>query len=137
MTNWDKYKEDIEKVLLNTGDHFAVTHDKRIVACSQTFCSDCIFAKSNSCRGARKKWLLTKIEKELTEAQKRFVRVLYDSGWNYIARDASGICCAYHCEPTKNLTVWTANSGDYFIVDNFGSLTDFVSWNDEKTFRYC
>lgn len=54
MTNWDKYKEDIEQII-KTGYNFKVTEGNTIGKCY--ICDDCKFANSNSCNESREKWL--------------------------------------------------------------------------------
>lgn len=57
MTNYEFYREEFEKLLLENGAvRFGVVGDK-VQACRLTCCSDCIFFTSNCCDGARVEWL--------------------------------------------------------------------------------
>lgn len=53
MTNREHYKEVIEKIVYEKGDHIAVDSDGNVVPCRTFNCYDCKFYKYNNCNGKR------------------------------------------------------------------------------------
>lgn len=59
MTNFEKYRDKIDKVLLETGSSFAVDKDDdRICSCRDCMCMYCAFNDNGEdCYGLKKDWL--------------------------------------------------------------------------------
>lgn len=71
----------------------------------------------------------------LTDKQRKILEALNLLGFRYIAKDYSGVVCAYSECPEKREDIWTA--GKYFDVQNFSedayaAISSMVEWSDEE-----
>lgn len=136
MLNAEKFKDEILETLDCDCEGFGVTEDNKITMCrADSFCCICSFLKDGFCsREAKDRWLLSEYKEpvNLTELEYNILKYLADNTiYMYIARDKSGLLCAYHNKPNKLNTSWGC-CGTTCCLNVFNDLFQFVQWEDKE-----
>ncbi len=137
-----KNKENFAKEILDIackGYPFSVTKSGEITFCDCFKCDMCKFyvpADYKSCRIRRYEWSESEyVEKPtISSREKKFLDVLLPE-WKYIARDSNNSLCIYPIKPIRFGKCWMVkNDYNYYYVsrDMYGSMFDFIKWEDEE-----
>ena len=131
MTNYEAYKEEMIKMLLDEGTvSFGVVKGK-IKTCYRAKCSECNFNGVPSCRDARKDWLHAEYveQPKLTQRERKLCEVI-ETGW--IAREKNGMLFLYDEEPGKGAITWSREASasrlDKILLGGFA----FIRWQDDE-----
>ena len=140
MTNFEKYKDDLAKMTVDSGI-FAVVNGKPVY-CSDTKCTDCdIYSNVDiACKARTKKWAESECEEpiKLNDQEQKFCEMI-ESG--YIARDVSGSLYWYKAKPKKGVAVWLGESESLWLEKGNTSIRlifegkldfAFIKWEDEE-----
>ena len=139
MKNKQKFAKEILDVAWN-GSKIAMIHENHPICCDDIYCcDDCLFYKSDEdCRPFIKEWMESEyIEKPtITSKEKAFLDLLLPK-WKYLARDEDEKLYAFDLKPSKSEVSWYIKKASicsyYNISENlFGSMFDFIKWEDEK-----
>lgn len=96
MTNFEKYSEEIKKLVVSK-INFAFNKDGKVVRCADCNCEDCIFSSGGwACNKERLKWLYEESEK----TKKDFLEEIYI---DYLVMCNAQTCddCPYRNEQLK------------------------------------
>lgn len=143
MKNREKFAKEILDIACK-GRNIAVTKDNKVVCCSNTPCELCMFdgcgkhiGRSQACADRFYEWAESEyVEKPtITLREKKFLDILL-SNFKYIARDFSNDLYIYYNKPRRDPVndSWTTDDSKYFYIsiDMYGSMFDFIKWEDEK-----
>lgn len=118
MTNFEKYKDEILKVLKTTNKP-AITKDNKIVPCFGTPCDECIlYLKYKGCSAGWEQWANAEYvePKVFTEKEKAIIKSCENI--KYVARDSDGNLYFYTSKP------------EFYSIGGFWSCADsFLSAN--------
>jgi len=122
MTNFEKYKEKIDKI--KTKHNFAVDFNDNVVECDDITCSDCIFKTTiGACTDIRTDWLFEEAE-ILTEKEKELINTVNSMRpeyykFRYIARNVDNNLFLFTFEPylTENKNYKSLGEYDKIRVD--------------------
>ena len=134
MMNYEAYKEEIIKMLLDEGTASFGVFKGKIKTCYRAKCSECNFDGVPSCRDARKDWLRAEYIKKpkLTQREWHLCKAL-ETGW--IARDESGAVFHYNSKPEKVDSIWDLTDKGILTKINepiFKVEFKFIKWEDEE-----
>lgn len=98
MTNFEKYKEDIENFIKENGNSKFALLNGKIVKCEDISCTDCDFDSPNKhCSELSKRWIN---EDNLTN--KELIKIIFDEQESYCATNCNCFDCKYYvCENCK------------------------------------
>ena len=135
MKNREKFAKEILDIACK-GNHFGVTKAGEIISCPETDCAKCLFNDDIDCDISLQQWSESEyVEKNtITSREKKFLDVLLPK-WKYIARDSNNSLCIYPIKPIRFCTCWMVkNDYNYYYVlrDMYGSMFDFIKWEDEE-----
>lgn len=140
MKNREKFAKGILDLACK-GKIIAVTKDNKVVCCDDINCEQCLFNKTDDYVGycddeKRMQWSESEyVEKPtITLREKNFLDVLLPE-WKYIARDSNNSLCIYPIKPIRFGKCWMVkNDYNYYYVsrDMYGSMFDFIKWEDEE-----
>lgn len=125
MTNFEKYKDEILKLLDKNIDEIGIlktTGEPKNCYCIN--CTDCWFCNKD-CRLGFIKWLYQEYKEKLTKVERGFCEILQKG---YIARDKNGNLFVYDGLPRKGEFSWM-DSMCRKINNNF---FPFISWESDK-----
>lgn len=133
MKNYEKYAEEIKKVLVSER-HICDFRRNFILKSSQYNCNE---IKCTRCREIAKDWLeqddtekikLSKIERAILEE--------VCSHWKYIARDEDGDMFLFETKPYKIDDIWLCDNNGEQCIDFklFNHLFKFVKWEDTEPY---
>lgn len=133
MKNKERYAKEIIEIACS-GDAIAVTKEgERVVRCSGTACSECLFARCN-CKNEMKEWAEQEyIEKSVISKRDRAFLECIGKGIKYITRDMNGGLFIYIMKPHKLIDCWGScgvepnKSLEFFKVN-----LPMVKWSDEE-----
>lgn len=130
MTNFEKYKEKIAKIVRN--DKFiSLNKNTRVLGeCGSISCYNCRFL--GNCAIEALEWLYEEYQEpapKLTKKERAFCEIVRHG---YIARDENGSIACHFPEPQKNIPrhSWH-NFYNYKIFLDENSFS-FIEWKDEK-----
>ena len=139
MKNREKYAEEILDIAC-TGERVAI--DKRtmqIRSCTGLSCGNCLFIGYASCDTKLAEWAEAESEcietAKISKKDRTFLNYL--KGYEYIARDSSGILYAYTSIPIKRLACVCWETGDD-CKSLRGLEIDFpmVKWSDAEPWKF-
>lgn len=135
MKNREKFTKEILDIACK-GNKFGVTKAGEIISCPETDCAKCLFNDDIDCDISLEQWSESEyVEKNtITSREKKFLDVLLPK-WKYIARDSNNSLCIYPIKPIRFGTCWMVkNDYNYYYVlrDMYGSMFDFIKWEDEE-----
>ena len=142
MKNKEKFAKEIFDIACR-GDSIAITiANNEIVPCESIECEKCIFKvrEYEECSDKIKKWCESEyIERPtLTPREKNFLYALL-SNFKYIARDFNNSLCIYYNKPKRNSIgdYWMVDDDNYYYVPRnmYGSIFDFIKWEDEEPWQ--
>lgn len=139
MKNKEKFAKEILDIACK-GNRFMVTKDNKVVDYEDITCEQCLFNIDNECCCSDndiEQWSESEyVEKNtITSREKKFLDVLLPK-WKYIARDSNNSLCIYQSRPIRFGTCWMVkNDYNYYYVlrDMYGSMFDFIKWEDEES----
>lgn len=133
MKNKERYAKEIIEIACS-GDAIAVTKEgERVVRCSGTACSECLFARCN-CKNEMKEWAEQEyIEKPvISKRDKTFLECIAE-GIKYIARDMDGFLFIYVIKPHKLIDCWESGGIELNKSLGFFKLNlPMVKWSDKE-----
>lgn len=131
MKNKEKYQKEIVKIACE-GRKFAVHINGNLCPCVKIACTNCKFCSNSGCEENRKNWAETEAEPELTEQEKKTLRML-DPKWKYIARDKRGRLCIYKYKPEREDTYWD-DGEEWAHIESLFAECDFaaIKWEDKE-----
>lgn len=131
MTNLEKYKKEILRLVDNDATIAVSKKDLRPCYCIDTECTNCLFSPED-CHTALIEWLCQEYQDpapKLTKAERGFCEIVKTG---YIARDAVKKCLVYYSEePEKDLNGYYWYS-PYDSVELPLEPFSFITWGDEK-----
>lgn len=137
MKNREKFAKEILDIACSGGT-IAIDKDGNLVDCRDLICNGCTFSKVLTCKKDEliPKWCESEyIEKPtITLREKKFLDVLLPE-WKYIARDSNNSLCIYPIKPIRFGTCWMVKNDynyHYVLRDMYGSMFDFIKWEDEE-----
>lgn len=133
MKNKEKYAKEIVDVACS-GDSIAVTKgSEHIVRCSDTACSECLFACLN-CAEEVKEWAEQEyIEKPVISKRDRAFFECIGEGIKYIARDMNGFLFVYVIKPHKLIDCWESGGIESNKSLEFFKLNlPMIKWSDKE-----
>ena len=135
MTNFEKYRKDIEK----TGYRFGYDiKTNKVTKCDLMNCSDCKFINKYDCRHKQIKWLYEEYT-ALTDAEINLINTLSEMTgvtYNFIVRDKFNIIKLYHKIPIAKVDEYGyskryLNQKDYMhISDRTKKLFPNIQYRD-------
>lgn len=140
MKNREKFAKEILDIACN-GGVIAVTKDNKVVCCRDINCEQCLFHKTNYYESycdyeATMRWAESEyVEKKptITSREKNFLDALLLLSNYYIARDKDNSLYVYYDKPIRGEKLWIS---DYSChnppKDMYGSMFDFIKWEDEE-----
>ena len=130
MMNYEAYKEEIIKMLLDEGTASFGVFKGKIKTCYRAKCSECNFDGVPSCRAARKDWLRAEyIEKpKLTQREWHLCKAI-ETGW--IARNESGLLYRFEEKPNKSGEIWF-HPGIILSLRIVPNCFEFIQWQDKE-----
>lgn len=140
MKNREKFAKEILDIACN-GGVIAVTKDNKVVCCRDINCEQCLFHKTNYYESycdyeATMRWAESEyVEKKptITSREKNFLDALLLLSNYYIARDKDNSLYVYYDKPIRGEKLWIS---DYPChnppKDMYGSMFDFIKWEDEE-----
>lgn len=131
MKNKEKYQKEIIEIACE-GKAFGVTQKGELFKCDRIGCLDCTFYGGVSCIENKRIWAEAEAAQELTEQEKKALRIL-DSSWKYIARDKRGRLCIYKNKPEREDTYWD-DGGEWAHIESLFAECDFaaIKWEDKE-----
>lgn len=142
MKNREKFAKEILDIACK-GGAIAVTKDNKVVCCDDIACEQCLFnIYDNECScddNDIERWAESEyVEKKptITSREKNFLDLLLPD-CKYIARDnINNNLYIYYNKPRRNSMKgsWTTDNSNYSYVsrDMYGSMFDFIKWEDEE-----
>lgn len=133
MKNKEKYAKEIVEVACG-GDNIAVTKEgERVVRCSGTACSECLFSCRN-CTKEIKEWAESEyIEKQVISKKDRTFLECIGEGIKYIARDMDGFLFIYSIRPHKLIDCWESGGIESNKSLEFFKLNlPMIKWSDKE-----
>lgn len=131
MKNWEKYTEEIMKVLRETGSASFGVCDEKPVPCDKiSCCAGCKF-KSHKCLMMRKEWLNEEYveQPKLTQRERQLCEFI-ETGW--ITRDKNGYLYASHSKPEKGASTWSVSSCTWINPKVYRVEFPFIKWSDQE-----
>lgn len=131
MKNWEKYEEDIKKILANNGVAFGFIDGKIRECCEILACERCKFIVNNQCNYNRFIWLYEEAKPTLTKNERAFCEIFDNDsrGQTYITRDAGGRLELWADEPINCDGYWSEADAGIRLDPSYFS---FISYKDEK-----
>lgn len=138
MKNREKFAKEILDIACK-GDTIAVTEDNKVVCCMDINCEQCLFHKGDDYGGycddtERIRWVESEyVEKpKITSREKNLLDALLPSR-KYIARDEDNSLYVYYDKPIRGNKLWIYDYACNDIPkDMYGSMFDFIKWEDEE-----
>ena len=141
MKNREKFAKEILDIACN-GRSIAVTKENKIVYCSNISCESCMFdscgkhiGRSQACSDRLREWAESEyVEKKptITSREKNFLDALL-SNCCYIARDKDNSLYVYYDKPIRGNKLWISDYAcNELLKDMYGSMFDFIKWEDEE-----
>lgn len=139
MKNREKFAKEILDVACK-GNIIAVTKDNKVVCCNDINCEQCLFHKGDDYGGycddtERIRWVESEyVEKKhtITSREKNFLDTLI-SNCKYIARDKDNSLYVYYDKPIRGNKFWISDYASHDMPkDMYGSIFDFIKWEDEE-----
>ena len=140
MKNREKFAKEILDIACK-GDIIAVTKDNKVVCCDDINCSKCLFYKTDDYGSyCEEEELMEWSESEyvepkptITSREKEFLDLLLPD-CKYIARNEDESLYVYKNEPIRCRKYWTPNNFCSYCIsrDMYGSMFDFIKWEDEE-----
>lgn len=131
MTNFEKYKDEITKIVYEEGKSIAREKNTgRLTCCGDINCVCCQFFYGN-CVVNMFKWMFEEYQEpvpKLTKAEKGFCEVIKDG---YIARDKNGDLYLYNNSPYVTETDWRAAGYDR-CTRLCSEFFPFITWESNK-----
>lgn len=126
MTNFEKYKDEIAKIVRN-GKFISLNKNTRVLGeCGSISCYNCRFL--GNCAIEALEWLYEEYQEpapKLTKKERAFCEIVRHG---YIARDKDECLHIYRVPPSKNSLEWTGQCWIELGCDFFS----FILWEDEK-----
>jgi len=136
MKNREKFAKEILDVACKGGT-IAVTKDNKVVDCDDITCEECLFnINYNECdcdNNAIERWAESEYVETITLKEKMFLDLL-SPDCKYIARNKDESLYVYKNEPIRCERYWTLNNLCFYCISKnvYGSMFDFIKWEDEK-----
>lgn len=143
MKNREKFAKGILDLACK-GKIIAVTKDNKVVCCEDINCEQCLFNKTDGYVGycddkKRMQWAEAEYvepKPTITSREKNFLDLLLPD-CKYIARDnTNNNLYIYYNKPRRNSMKgsWITDNSNYSYVsrDMYGSMFDFIKWEDEE-----
>lgn len=143
MKNREKFAKGILDIACK-GKTIAVTKDNKVVCCEDINCEQCLFNKTDVYVGycdceAIIRWAESEYvepKPTITSREKNFLDLLLPD-CKYIARDnINNNLYIYYNKPRRNSMKgsWVTDNSNYSYVsrDMYGSMFDFIKWEDEE-----
>lgn len=140
MKNREKFAKEILDIACN-GGVIAVTKDNKVVCCRDINCEQCLFHKTNYYESycdyeATMRWAESEyVEKnlQLHQEKKNFLDALLLLSNCYIARDEDNSLYVYYDKPIRGNKLWISDYACHDLPkDMYGSMFDFIKWEDEE-----
>lgn len=140
MKNREKFAKEILDIACN-GGVIAVTKDNKVVCCRDINCEQCLFHKTNYYESycdyeATMRWAESEyVEKKptITSREKNFLDALLLLSNCYIARDKDNSLYVYYDKPIRGNKLWISDYACHDLPkDMYGSMFDFIKWEDEE-----
>lgn len=130
MTNFEKYKEEIEK--LKNKYSFTLDLDRNVVNCNDIPCCNCKFQDIVTCKNNRINWLFDEYKEKLDDKEKTLVEnvgIAKGVHYRYIARDKDGTLTLFKKVPRKTGGgCWSTDLAEWFEIHN--SLFPWIHHED-------
>jgi hypothetical protein len=142
MTNYEKYKDKIIRILeFGIDGGFALNGGKPVV-CDATPCDECDFGRTRVCEEGRyasavADWLNAECVElpKLSKAERAYCEALKSASF-YISRDKDGDLCIHNSKPYKALDHWQSSNYQLLIFTDFFNVSfDFIKWEDSEPWR--
>ena len=125
MKNREKFAKEILDIACN-GGVIAVTKDNKVVCCRDINCE----------HEATMRWAESEyVEKKpiITSREKNFLDALLLLSNCYIARDEDNSLYVYYDKPIRGNKLWISDYACHDLPkDMYGSMFDFIKWEDEE-----
>jgi len=142
MKNREKFAKEILDIACS-GRSIAVTKENKIAYCSNISCESCMFdgcgkhiGRSQACSDQLREWAESEyVEKKptITSREKNFLDALLLLSNYYIARDKDNSLYVYYDKPIRGEKLWVSNYPCHNPPkDMYGSMFDFIKWEDEE-----
>lgn len=131
MKNWEKYTDEIMKILCETGGAFFGLCDGKPIPCSTA--PNCVGCEISplKCTVAREKWLNEEyIERPKLTRRERQLCEFIETGW--ITRDKNGYLYASHSKPKKDASTWSVSSCTWINPKVYRVEFPFIKWTDQE-----
>ena len=140
MKNKEKFAKEILDIACDCKS-IAVTKENKVVCCSDISCESCMFdscskhiGRSQTCYDRIREWAESEyVEKPtITSREKNFLDALL-SDCKYIARDKDNSLYVYYDKPIRGNKFWISDYASHDMPkDMYGSIFDFIKWDDEE-----